>query len=197
MMPFGLKNAGATYQQMMTRIFRDKIGRTVEVYIDDMVVKIKQEARHIEDLGVFEVLRQHKLHLNVDKCAFGVGAGKFLGYMITNYRIEFNPDQIEVVRCLKQMGNPKEVQVLIGMLAAFNWFISKFTDRRRPFYQFLKKWKGFQWNEECERAFQDLKEYLTRAPMLTASELGEDLFMYLLVSDHAVSVVLLRDQRVQ
>ena len=83
-MPFGLKNAGATYQQMMTRMFRDKIGCTVEVYIDDIVVKSKQEIQHIEDLqGVFEILRQHKLRLNAEKCAFGVGAGKFLGYLIT------------------------------------------------------------------------------------------------------------------
>ena len=83
-MPFGLKNAGATYQQMMTRMFRDKIGRTVEVYIDDIVVKSKQEIQHIEDLqGVFEILQQHKLRLNAEKCAFGVGAGKFLGYLIT------------------------------------------------------------------------------------------------------------------
>ena len=83
-MPFGLKNAGATYQQMMKRMFRDKIGRTVEVYIDDMVVKSKQEIQHIEDLqGVFEILRQHKLRLNAEKCAFGVRAGKFLGYLIT------------------------------------------------------------------------------------------------------------------
>ena len=83
-MPFGLKNAGATYQQMMTRMFRDKIGRTVEVYIDDIVVKSKQEIQHIEDLqGVFEILRQHKLRLNAEKCASGVGAGKFLGYLIT------------------------------------------------------------------------------------------------------------------
>ena len=83
-MPFELKNAGATYQQMMTRMFRDKIGRTVEVYINDMVVKSKQEIQHIEDLqGVFEILRQHKLRLNAEKCAFRVGAGKFLGYLIT------------------------------------------------------------------------------------------------------------------
>ena len=93
MMPFGLKNAGAMYQWMMMRMFRDKIGRTVEVYIDDMVVKIKQEVRHIEDLqGVFEVLWQHKLHLNAKKCAFSVGTGKFLGYLITNREIEVNPD---------------------------------------------------------------------------------------------------------
>ena len=101
MMPFGLKNTGATYQRMMTRMFRDKIGRTVEVYIDDMVVKSKHEARHVEDLrGVFEVLRQHKLRLNAEKCAFGEGAGKFLGYLITNQGIEANPDQIEAVNRL-------------------------------------------------------------------------------------------------
>ena len=84
-MPFGLKNAGATYQRMMTRTFRNKIGRMVEVHIDDMVVKSKQEGRYIKDLqGAFEVLQQHKLRLNAEKCAFGVGAGKFLGYLITD-----------------------------------------------------------------------------------------------------------------
>ena len=92
-MPFGLKNAGTTYQRMMMRMFQDKIGRTVEVYIDDMVVKSKQEGRHIEDLqGTFKVLWQHKLRLNAEKCVFGVGSGKFLGYLITNWGIEINPD---------------------------------------------------------------------------------------------------------
>ena len=97
-MPFELKNVGATYQRMMTRMFQDKIGRTVEVNIDDMVVKSKQETQHIKDLqGVFKVLRQHKLRLNADKCAFEVGAGKFLGYLITNHGIEVNSDQIKAV----------------------------------------------------------------------------------------------------
>ena len=94
-------------------------------------------------------------------------------------------------------SNPKQMQVWTRMLAAFNRFISKFTDHCRPFYQLLKKWKGFQWNEECDRAFQDLKDYLMQAPMLTALEPGEDLFMYLLVYDHVVSAVLLRDRRIQ
>ena len=70
---------------------------------------------------------------------------KFLGYLITNQGIEVNPDQIEAVKRLKLPSNPKEVQVLIGMLAALNRFISKFANRCRPFYQLLKKWKGFQW----------------------------------------------------
>ena len=116
----------------------------VEVYIDDMVVKSKQEGRLIEDLqGAFEVLWTYKLHLNAQKCAFDVEAGKFLGYLITNQGIEVNPDQIEAVKCLKPPSNPKEVQILTGMLAALNRFISKFVDRCRPFYQLFKKWKGF------------------------------------------------------
>ena len=139
-----------------------------------------------------EILRQHKLRLNAEKCLFGVGAGKFLGYLITNREIEANPDQIDAMKRLKPPSNLKEVQVLTGMLAALNRFISKFTNCYRPFYQLLKKWKRFQWNEECEKAFQDLKEYLMWAPMLTAPEPGEDLFMYLSVSDHAVSAILLR-----
>ena len=87
--------------------------------------------------------------------------------------------------------------MLTRMLAALNRFISKFADRCRPFYELLKKWKGFRWDKECDKAFRELKEYLAKAPMLTAPESGEDLFMYLSVSDHAVSVVLLRDQGVQ
>ena len=196
-MPFELKNAGATYQQMMTRMFQDKIRRTMKMYIDDMVVKSKQESQHIKELqGTFEVLRQHKLRLNAEKCVFGVGAGKFLSYLITNRGIEINPDQINVVRCLNPPSNPKEVQKLTGMLAALNRFISKFADRCRPFYQLLKKWKRFQWDEECDTAFRDLKDYLMQAPVLTTPEPGEDLFMYLSVSEHAVSVVLLKDQGV-
>ena len=92
-MPFGLKNVDATYQQMMTRMFRDKIERIIEVYIDNMVVKSKWEMQHIDDLkGVLEVLQWHNLCLNADKCAFGVGASKLLGYLITNQGIEVNLD---------------------------------------------------------------------------------------------------------
>ena len=92
-MPFGLKNAGATFQRMMTRMFRDKIGSTVEVYIDDMVVKSQEDQRHMDNLlEVFEILRQYRLCLNADKCVFGVGVSKFLRYMITHRGIKVNPD---------------------------------------------------------------------------------------------------------
>ena len=78
-MPFGLKNAGATYQRLVTKMFQDQLGKTVEVYIDDMVVKSPKSENHLADLShVFEVLKKFKLRLNASKCAFGVGSGKFL-----------------------------------------------------------------------------------------------------------------------
>ena len=92
-MPFRLKNARSTYQRMMIRMFEPQLGKNIEVYIDDMVVKSKVESENINDLGdIFEILRRHKLCLNAAKCSFGVGLGKFLGYMVTYCRIGVDPD---------------------------------------------------------------------------------------------------------
>ena len=89
--PFGLKNAGSTYQRMMTRMFEPQLGKNIEVYIDDMVVKSKVVFEHVGDLrDTFEILRKHKLRLNASKCFFGVGSGKFVGYMVTHRGIEAN-----------------------------------------------------------------------------------------------------------
>ena len=118
------------------------------------------------------MLQHHKLLLNAEKCTFRIRAGKFLGYLITGLGIEVNPDQIEAMKHLKPPSNPKEVQMLTRMLVALNRFISKFVDRCRLFYQLLRKWRGFQWDEECEKDFQNLKEYLMQASMLTLNRLG-------------------------
>ena len=100
-MLFDLKNAGSTYQRMMTRMFEPQLGKKIEIYIDDMVVKSKLKSKHINDLGnIFEILRRHKLQLNASKCSFGVGLGKFLGYMVIHRRIEVNPDQIKAINNL-------------------------------------------------------------------------------------------------
>ena len=92
-MPFGLKNVGSTYQRMMTRMFEPQLGKSIEVYEDDMVVKSKVVSEHVGDLrAIFDILREHKLCLNASKCSFGVRSGKFLGYMITYRGIEVSPD---------------------------------------------------------------------------------------------------------
>ena len=119
---------------MTTKIFEPQLGKSIEVYIDDMVVKNKVVSEHVRDLGdIFEILRRHKLHLNASKCSFGVGSGKFLGYMITYGGIEVNPDQIKAANSLQPPQNPKEVQRLIRMIVALNHFISRSVDRCRPF----------------------------------------------------------------
>ena len=109
-MSFGLKNAGSTYQRMMTRMFEPQMGKNIEVCIDDMVVKSKVVSEHVRDLDdIFEILRRHKLHLNASKCSFGVGSGKFLGYMVTHRGIKVSPDQIRAIHSMQPTRNPKKV----------------------------------------------------------------------------------------
>ena len=133
-MPFDLKNAGFTYQRMITRMFEPQLGKSIEVYIDDMVVKSKVVSEHMRDLEViFDILRKHKLCLNASKCSFGVGSGKFLGYMVTHRGIEVSPNQIKAIHNMQPPRNPKEVQKLTRMIAALNRFISRSADRCRPF----------------------------------------------------------------
>ena len=91
------------------------------MYIDNVVVKSKVESGHIDDLeNIFEILRKHKLRLNVAKCSFGVGSGKFLGYMVTHHGIKVDPNQIKAINDLQPPWNPKEVQKLTKMIAALN-----------------------------------------------------------------------------
>ncbi|XP_030970847.1 uncharacterized protein LOC115991267 [Quercus lobata] len=169
-----------------TDAVREEMGKNIEVYIDDMVVKSKLAPNHIDDLGnVFQILRKYKLRLNATKCSFGVGSGNFLGYMVTHRGVEANPDQIRAIHSLQPPWNPKEVQKLTGMIAALNRFISRSADRCRPFFLLLHKWKGFEWNEECAIAFQQLKEYLAQPPIMSSPEADEVLFAYIAVAPHA------------
>ena len=177
-------------------MFKPQLGRSIEVYIDDMVVKSKVVSKHVEDLtNIFEILRKHKLRLNASKCSFGVGSGKFLGYMVTHRGIEVNPDQIKAINSLQSPRNPKEVQKLTGMTATLNRFIFRSVDRCRPFFLLMNKWKGFERTEECAFAFQQLKEYLSRPPIMSNLEVDEVLFAYITIALYAVSLVLTRIDR--
>ena len=178
---------------MMTKMFEPQLGKNVEVYIDDMVVKSKLVFEHIGDLtNIFEILREHKLRLNTSKCSFKVGSRKFLGYMVTHRGIEVNPDQIKAINNLQPPRNPKEVQKLTGMMAALNRFISKSANRYRPFFLLLHKWKEFEWSDECVVAFQQLKQYLSCPPIMSSPVVDEVLFAYIAVALYAISFVLIR-----
>ena len=179
---------------MMTRMFEPQLGKSIEIYVDDMVLKSKVVFEHLGDLGsTFGVLRKHKLRLNASKCSFDMGSGKFLGYIVTHRGIEVNPDQIKAISDLKPPQITKEVQKLIGMIATLNRFISRSVDRCRPFYLLINKWKGFEWSEDCVVVFQQLKEYLSRPLIMSSPEADEVLYVYIVVAPHAVSLVLIRD----
>ncbi|KAL2251473.1 UNVERIFIED_CONTAM: Retrovirus-related Pol polyprotein from transposon [Sesamum indicum] len=198
-MPFGLKNAGATYQRLVNRMFREQIGKTMEVYVDDMLVKSRRSEEHLHDIEAsFAIMRTYGMKLNPTKCTFGVGGGKFLGYMVSSRGIEANPEKIRAILELKSPGSIKDVQKLTGKITSLNRFISKSADRNLPFFQVLRKPKDFQWTSECEYAFNQLKDYLRTPPLLANPRPGDILYLYLAVSEHAVSSVLVREEnRVQ
>ena len=148
MMSFGLKNAGATYQRLMNKMFTHQIGRNVQVYVDDMLVKSLCENDHLDDLQeTFDTVRSYNIKLNLSKCVFGVTTGKFLGFMVSQRGIEVNSKKVRAILELEPSRTVKAVQSLNGKVAALNRFVSKATDKCLPFFRVLKK--SFEWTDEC------------------------------------------------
>ena len=192
-MPFGLKNAGATYQRLVNRMFQKQIGTFMEVYIDDMLVKSIKAELHITHLAeAFQILKSYNMKLNPAKCAFGVSTGKFLGFIVNNRGIEANPDKIKVVLDMLPLSNIKDIQRLTGRIAMLSRFVFRANDKCRPFFQVLKK--AFQWDAHCQEAFTELKTYLSSPPILVSSSEGELLTLYLVVLDFATSAALVRER---
>ena len=147
-MPFGLKNVRATYQRLVNRMFQKKIGTFMEVYIDDMLVKSIKAELHITHLTeAFLILRSYNMKLNPSKCAFGVSTGKFLSFIVNNREIEANLEKIKVILDMMPPSNVKDIQRLTGRIAALSRFVSRASDKCRPFFQVLKK--AFQWDAHC------------------------------------------------
>ncbi|XP_012830533.1 PREDICTED: uncharacterized protein LOC105951629 [Erythranthe guttata] len=193
-MPFGLKNAGATYQRLMDRMFRAQLGRNIEVYVDDMLVKSKRRYTHLADLAeTFATLRLYGMKLNPAKCAFAVQAGKFLGYVVNREGIKVNQDKVEAVLQMTPPRSIKEVQSLAGKVVALARFISRMADKSLPFFKILRKTAQFEWNNECQLAFDALKRSLICLPILSTPEKGETLFVYLSVGDESISSVLFKE----
>lgn len=137
-MPFGLKNAGATYQRLVDSAFQSQIGRNLEAYVD-MVIKSRTGRDMIAEIAeTFDNLRRINMNLNPRKCSFGVEEGKFLGYMVTSEGIRANPRKTKAIIEMKSPGTLKEMQSLSGKLAALNRFLSKSVERSLPFFETLK-----------------------------------------------------------
>ncbi|CAL2237723.1 unnamed protein product [Prunus armeniaca] len=134
------------------------------------------------------------MKLNPSKCTFVVSSGRFLGYLVTQRGIEAHPNQIKAILNMKSPATTKEIQSLTGKAAALNRFLSRSTDKCRPFFKALKKGHKDKWDDECEVAFQTLKTYLTSPSLLSKPIPGEDLYIYIVVSDSAVSSALIQEE---
>ncbi|CAJ2645722.1 unnamed protein product [Trifolium pratense] len=193
-MPFGLKNAGATYQRMMNKVFNNEIGDMLEVYMDDMIVKSEEEVDHTAHLKrVFDQARKYNMRFNPEKCTFGVKAGKFLGFYLTERGIEANPDKCRAFFEFPTPDSKKSIQSLNGMLTTLSRFVAKSAQHALPLFKLLRKESAFEWTKECEDALQHLKRALSEPPVLTQPNEGETLYLYLAVASEAISAVLIRE----
>jgi ribonuclease HI len=162
--------------------------------MDDMIVKSPKETDHTVDLKrVFEQAWRCKMRFNPEKCTFGVRAGKFLGFYLTERGIEANPDKCRAFAQFPMSDSKKSIQTLNGMLTSLSRFVAKSAQHALPFFKLLRKESTFEWTEECEQALQHLKKALSEPPVLSRPCEGGVLYLYLAVASEAVSSALIRE----
>jgi len=194
-MPFGLKNAGATYQRLMDKVLAPMLGRNVQAYVDDMVVTSLEKNKHVADLEeLFTTIARYKLKLNPEKCVFDVEAGKFLGFLLSERGIEANPEKCAAILAMRIPATVKEVQQLTGRMATLSRFVSASGEKGYPYFQCLKRNNRFVWTRECEEAFVKLKEYLASPPILCKPQAEMPLRLYFAITERAIIAVLVQDQ---
>jgi hypothetical protein len=178
-MPFGLRNAGVTYQRCKNHVFGEHIGRTVEAYVDDIVVKTRKASDLLTDLETtFKCLKAKGVKLNPEKCVFKVPRGMLLGFIVSEWGIEGNLEKIAAITNMGPIKDLKGVQRVLGCLAALSHFISRLGERGLPLYRLLRKTERFTWTPETEEALGNLKALLTSAPILVPPAAEEALLIY-------------------
>jgi hypothetical protein len=163
----------------MQHVFEDHIGRTVEAYVHDIVVKTRKANDLVNDLRIaFDCLRANRVKLNPKKCVFGVPRGMLLGYIVSQWGIEPNPEKVATPDWMGPIRDLKGVQKVLGCLAALSRFISRVGEKGLPLYRLLKKNERFSWTVEAQEALDKLKVMLAHALVLTPPQNGEPLYLY-------------------
>jgi hypothetical protein len=191
-MTFGLKNAGAAFQRAMNYIYHDLIGKLVEIYINDVVVKSTSIGGYLGVLcHVFEWTRRFGLKMNPKKCAFSVSAGQFLGFLVHEWgiEIEIGLKSQEAVRTMVPPTMKRELQQLIGKINFIRRFISNLSGWIEPFMDLvkIKVDEEFCWGAEQHWAFEEIKEYLARPPVLVPPQRDRPFYIYLSMGDTSIA----------
>jgi hypothetical protein len=171
------------------------LGCNASAYVNDIVIMSEKEKDHIADLTeTFENMRRNGLKLNPEKCIFGIRKGQLLGCMVSKQGIQANPQKIEALGRMQPPSSRKEVQRLTGRIASLNRFISKAAERSLPFFKVLRANLVFQWGAEQQQAFEDLKNFLEEAAVMTKPSLKVELLLYIAATDTAVNAVLVEER---
>jgi hypothetical protein len=195
-MPFGLRNAGATYQRCMNHVFGEHIGNTVEAYVDDIMVKTRKAQDLISDLEIaFSYLWAKNVKLNPEKCVFSIPRGMLLGFIVSERGIEANPEKIPAITNMGPINDLKGVQRVMGCLAALSRFISCLGEKGLPLYHLLRRTERFTWTPEAEEALGNLKTLLTNTPILVPPTMGEALLLYVVATTQVVSATIVVERR--
>jgi hypothetical protein len=195
-MTFGLKNAGATYQGAMNYIFHELIGKIVEIYIDDVVIKSLDHESHLDDVRkTLECTRKHGLKMNPNKCAFGFLAGEFLGFLVHEGGIEVGKKSMKAIDEVVPPTNLKELQSLLGKINFVRRFISNLSQKVLPFSTLLriKNDQKFVWGDEQQKAFDEITGYMKEPPVLVPPQLNKPFNLYMAADTQTIGSALIQE----
>ncbi|XP_060674056.1 uncharacterized protein LOC132804125, partial [Ziziphus jujuba] len=196
-MSFGLTNAPAAFMDLMNRVFRPYLDHFVIVFIDDILIYSRSQEEHVRHLKrVLQTLRQHQLYAKFDKCEFWLNQVGFLGHIVSAEGIYVDPDKVKAVLSWERPTTVREVRSFLGLAGYYRRFIEGFSRTAGPLHRLTRKNVEFSWTDRCEQSFQELKQKLTSAPVLTLPDGNEGFEVYCDASHQGLGCVLMQNQRV-
>ena len=191
--PFGLMNAGTTFQRAMDIAFSEELGYFIIIYLDDVTMFSKTDEEHLEHLRkVFKKCRKFGISLNPKKTLFGLQEGKILGHIISKEGIKIDPKRIEAILQISHPRNIKELQSFIGKINFLRSFIPNLAELLRNITNMLKKEQGVKWTLEAKKSFELVKQALTKTPVLISPDFSKDFYIFSFASEHTIAAVLYR-----